>query len=72
MPEKTQLDRVEGKVNSISDWIEGNGKPGAKLTIDRHDRFLRVIAWGGGITAVAVVAIVIAALGNAIIAHAGG
>jgi len=50
----TQLDRIEEKLNTICEWINGNGKPGAKVRLDRLERALAVLRWGVAIVIVAL------------------
>ncbi len=66
-----QLTRIEKKVDHISDWIEGNGKPGAKMMLDRHNRDLAVGKCFAFVVAVAVIGLAVGASWQAMLAHAG-
>lgn len=71
MPEETQLDRVEKQVGKIVEWIEGNGKVGAKVQLDRHDRDIGIGKWFAAAVVLTGIGAAMWAIGQAIIAHAG-
>jgi hypothetical protein len=44
-----QLDRIEGRVEKIDNTIHGNGQPGLKTVVDRHEQTLGIfkrLLWG--------------------------
>lgn len=43
---------IISKLDRIIEFIDGNGKPGAKVLLDRHDRTLAVVIWVGGLLVV--------------------
>ena len=71
MPEETQLDRVEGKLDKLLEWVEGNGKPGAKSTLNWHGKVISAIVWFAGIVVVAGIGFGFWIIGQAMIANTG-
>jgi hypothetical protein len=40
------------KLDHLVEFIEGNGKPGAKIRLDRLERVMNVTVWAGGVMVV--------------------
>lgn len=40
------------KVNRLVEFIEGNGRPGAKIRLDRLERITTVFVWSGSLVVV--------------------
>jgi len=50
---------IMGMLSRIDECVRGNGKPGIRADVDRHDRILSALMWVVGVVIVAVVGDVI-------------
>jgi len=65
MPQTTQLDRIEQKVNQIEARLEGDGSdghPGLIVRVDRMEQTHRMVKWLTGTAVAAAIASVGAAV----------
>ncbi len=50
-----RLQAIEEKLDKLIYALHGNGSPGLKTIVDRHDQQLRIVSWAVGITVTAFI-----------------
>jgi preprotein translocase subunit Sss1 len=50
---------IKTMLAAIDEAVRGNGKPGIRASVDRHERILSVLLWGVGVIVVAVIGVIV-------------
>lgn len=66
---RAEFKRVAKDIGDIKHAIEGNGKPGLKMQVDRLERNWALAAWAAGLAFASSVGLLIKAFWDSIKAH---